>query len=66
MKSKKTITPDSVISCLGLATLLLTVGAAIWILVIWQIVPWLREGAWYSYPISSWLPIRILLGLACS
>ncbi len=65
---RKKFTPDSVISCLGLASGIVFVGAAIWILLVWQIVPWLREGVWHSYPITmyfnpstDWVGFALLL-----
>jgi hypothetical protein len=65
---KKQITLDSVVSCLGLLGLVLLAGAAAWILVLWQIVPWLREGVWNSYSLStccgvetSWIGLQIII-----
>ncbi len=65
---KKQITLDSVVSCLGLLGLVLLAGAAGWILVLWQIVPWLRGGVWNSYSLStccgvetSWIGLQIII-----
>ena len=67
MKHKQ-FTPDSLVSCLGLVSLVLFLGAAAWIFLLWQIVPWLREGVWHSYPlgvvcapITSWIGLQIIL-----
>jgi hypothetical protein len=54
----KQLTPDSIVSFLGLAFLVVFLGAAAWLLLFWQIVPWLREGVWHSYPISDFFVIR--------
>lgn len=61
---RKQLTPDSIVSCLGFACLVLFVGAAVWILVFWQIGPWLREGVWHSYPLAAYyVPITSWVGL---
>ena len=65
--SVRKLTPDSIVSCLGLALLILFVGTATWILLFWQIVPWLRDGTWHSYPISeqgvqiSWVGAKLII-----
>lgn len=65
--SVRKLTPDSIVSCLGLAILILFVGTATWILLFWQIVPWLRDGTWQSYPISeqgiqiSWVGAKLII-----
>ena len=65
---RKYLTPDSIVSCLGLACLVLFVGVAAWILLFWQVEPWLREGIWHSYPLAmyyapliSWIGLAIIL-----
>jgi uncharacterized protein (DUF2235 family) len=55
---RKQLTPDSIVSCIGLGLLVLFAGAALWILVCWQIIPWLREGAWHSYPLATFFAVR--------
>lgn len=61
---RKQLTSDSLVSCFGLAVLVLLCGAALWILLLWQIVPWLRDGVWSSYPISGfWAPHTSWVGL---
>jgi uncharacterized protein (DUF2235 family) len=62
------ITLDSVISCLGLLSLLLAGGAVLWVVVLWQILPWLHLGIWNSYPLrwcfdvqTSWLGLQYIL-----
>jgi hypothetical protein len=43
----------------------LFVGAAVWILVLWQIIPWLLEGVWHSYPSAAfYVPFTSWVGLA--
>jgi uncharacterized protein (DUF2235 family) len=56
--SARRLTPDSIASCLGLALLAFFVGWAGWILIFCQIIPWLREDVWYSYPISAYLTLQ--------
>lgn len=56
--SHKRITPDSVVSCLGLLFLVLFAGLAAWIFLAWQIIPWLREGVWHSYPVEHFVDLR--------
>jgi uncharacterized protein (DUF2235 family) len=65
---RKQFTPDSLISCLGLAAGIFFVGAANWIFLFWQIVPWLREDIWHSYPLvtyfapsTSWVGLALIL-----
>jgi uncharacterized protein (DUF2235 family) len=65
---KPQITPDSIVSCLGLVLAAFFGGAAFWILLLWQIVPWLREGVWHSYPLSwlctihtDWIGLQLIL-----
>ncbi|HTE78476.1 MAG TPA: DUF2235 domain-containing protein [Xanthobacteraceae bacterium] len=65
--SARMVTPDSVVSCLGLAALVVFVGWAGWILLFWQVVPWLHEGIWHSYPIAaqgvqlSWVGAQLII-----
>jgi uncharacterized protein (DUF2235 family) len=51
---RKQLAPDSIVSCFGLACLVLFVGAAVWIFLLWQIVPWLHEGIWHGYPLATY------------
>ena len=66
--SAKRLTPDSVVSCVGLALLVFLGGWAGWILLFRQIIPWLQEGIWHSYPIStyfywqtSWVGLQLII-----
>lgn len=66
--TRKMITPDSLVSCLGLLFAVVLSGAAIWVLMFWQIVPWLRYGVWHSYPLSwcftietEWIGLQLIL-----
>lgn len=66
--NRKQLTPDSIVSCLGLTSLILLIGLAGWIFVFWQIMPWLREGVWHSYPVSyifiidtGWIGLQIIV-----
>jgi uncharacterized protein (DUF2235 family) len=66
--SLKQFTPDSLVSCVGLIGLVLFVGTAAWIFLLWQIIPWLREGEWYSYaiaryegPVTGWIGLDMIL-----
>lgn len=52
------LTPDSIASCVGLGLLVFFVGWAGWILIFCQIIPWLREDVWYSYPISAYFSLQ--------
>lgn len=59
---------DSYVSCLGLISLLGFAVFAGWILLFWQIFPWLREASWPSYPLShfvgitsSWRGVQIVI-----
>lgn len=59
---------DSCVSCLGLVGLLGFVAVALWILLFWQILPWLKEASWQSYPLSyfvelssSWRGLQIIV-----
>jgi hypothetical protein len=62
---RKQLTPDSIVSCLGLASLVLFLSAAVYILLFWQMIFWLREGMWYSYPLSAYYsPFTSWVGLA--
>lgn len=49
----KRLTPDSIVSCVGLALLIVFVGWAGWIFLFWQVIPWLHDGVWQSYPIAN-------------
>jgi uncharacterized protein (DUF2235 family) len=55
---RRQFTPDSFVSCVGLVLLVLCLGAALWIFLFWQIIPWLREGIWHSYPLAAWYVLR--------
>jgi len=66
--SAKRLTPDSVVSCVGLALLVFLGGWAGSILLFRQIIPWLQEGIWHSYPIStyfywqtSWVGLQLII-----
>jgi hypothetical protein len=50
--TKQPITPDSIVSCLGLLFAGLLGAAALWVLLLWQLYPWLKDGVWHSYPLS--------------
>jgi uncharacterized protein (DUF2235 family) len=52
------LTPDSIASCMGLALLIFFVGWTGWILIFYQIIPWLREDVWHSYPISAYFSLQ--------
>lgn len=59
---------DSVIAGVGLLGLLASWGTAVWVFLFWQIIPWLRDASWQSYPLSdfinlspSWKGIQIIL-----
>jgi hypothetical protein len=54
---KLRLTPDSLVSLLGFLAFVLVAGLGAWIFVFWQIVPWLREGAWYSYPFATYVGV---------
>jgi hypothetical protein len=56
--SARQLTPDSIVSCIGLAFLFLFVGWGGWILLFWQVEPWLREGVWHSYPIATYVSLE--------
>lgn len=65
--TQRRLTPDSVISCLGLLFSALFVGSAAWIFLIWQIIPWLHEGVWHSYPVlhffalhTGWIGLQLI------
>ena len=65
---RKQLTPDGLFSCAGLALLVLFAGAALWIFILWQIMPWLWEGVWHSYPITTffapdtgWIGLKMIL-----
>jgi uncharacterized protein (DUF2235 family) len=57
-KAMKRFTADSLVSFIALAALVAGLAVAAWILLFWQIFPWLRQGTWNSYPISHWLEIH--------
>jgi len=48
---------DSAISCVGLLGLVAFWGMAAWIFVFWQIVPWLRDASWQSYPLADFIDL---------
>jgi uncharacterized protein (DUF2235 family) len=54
---QRTLTPDGLVSCLGLLLLLLFIGLAAWIFLVSQIIPWLHEASWHSYPLSQFLAV---------
>ena len=49
---------DSFLSCVGFVGLIVLNLFALWILFFWQIVPWLRDGVWRSYPLSWFYEVR--------
>jgi uncharacterized protein (DUF2235 family) len=66
---KKHLTLDSFVSCIGLLSLVLSVGLALWIFIGWQIFPWLIEAHWNSYPLAvccsfqtSWIGLSKIIG----
>lgn len=67
-QSTREITLDSAISCVGLFALTVFGFCAAWILVLWQVLPWLLSAQWNSYPLSKfwhvntgWLGLQQIL-----
>jgi uncharacterized protein (DUF2235 family) len=56
--NKRILTPDSIVSLIGLLALVAVAGLGAWIWLFWQIVPWLREGVWHSYPVATFFHPR--------
>jgi hypothetical protein len=58
LMSARQLTPDSVVSCIGLALLILFVGWAGGIFLFRQAIPWLQQGVWHSYPIAAYVTLQ--------
>lgn len=54
-QAKRTLTPDSIVSLIGLLALIAVAGLGAWIWLVWQIVPWLHEGVWHHYPVANYI-----------
>jgi uncharacterized protein (DUF2235 family) len=59
---------DSFVSFLGLLSLVFVGGFALWMLLFWQVVPWLRTGKWEHYPLlrccsfqTDWVGLQLII-----